>query len=163
MEGSSLPIPPTKISRLDCNSIFSAVVVTLIVMFVSSTNFSIVQVSLASISLTRIRKRIWPSTEPCATPHITSRLLDDLPFITTRCFISESHLRIFPVMPCDSNSLVIAYGKLFQTLFENQNKYLPLLSRYNIEYIVIKVRQICQTRAFVTIAMLNIFNQNIFY
>ena len=50
-----------------------------------------------------------PSTEPCGIPLITSRQLDDLPFIKMRCFLSESqsssHLRIFLAMPCDLNFL----------------------------------------------------------
>ena len=95
----------TNVSRFDWNCSLSAVVVILLVIFVSLANFDILRVRLSSISLIWITKRMVSNTEPCGTPLITSRQLDDLPFITTLCFLSESqssnHLSIFPDMPCD--------------------------------------------------------------
>ena len=66
------------------------VVATLLVICVSLANFDILQVRPSSISLTSIKERMGPSTEPCGTPLITFCQLDDVPFITTRCFLSES-------------------------------------------------------------------------
>ena len=44
----------------------------------------------SSISLTDIRKKNGPITEPYGTSLIKSRQLDDLPFMTTHFFFSES-------------------------------------------------------------------------
>ena len=46
--------PPTKLSKFDYNCIFSAVVITLSVSFVSSANVDIIHVKSSSISLTQI-------------------------------------------------------------------------------------------------------------